>query len=141
MVARPRPLAHLRLQPEPHSHPSTQSPIRLCQILYSSLLDGRIGDVAQIGHQVFHQMLHLRLAHGAISLPSLGEVVRLLDLLSNQVPLNMGAVGRALRQSRGWPSLAAGPIVHRSLEHLGLHGSIALVIGHGRRQSVCVNAY
>jgi hypothetical protein len=60
----------------------------------------------------------------------------ILDLLSNQVPLNMGTVGRALHGSRDRPALAAGSIVHRPLEHLGLHGAIALVVCLGRERSV-----
>jgi asparagine N-glycosylation enzyme membrane subunit Stt3 len=67
---------------------------------------------------------------GAVSLSGLGEVVRLVDLLTDYVPLDIGLVWFSLLRNSFGSTLAARSEVDGALEHLTLHGSVALVIGH-----------
>ncbi len=81
-------------------------------------------------------MLRFGSVHGAVSLPSLYEVIGLRDLLSNQIALEIGTIGRSRLWSSHRPTLTTRAEVYGYLEHLALHSGIALVIGHRRKRLV-----
>jgi hypothetical protein len=81
-------------------------------------------------------MFLFRFVERAVSLSGLRRVVCLVDLIPNQVPLNVGTVGHSIHRCCHRSASAARAEVNRPLEHLRLHGSIALVIGHGRKRTV-----